>query len=1112
MRLPKLLYASMTFLLIISFAFWNIVPILAQEGGTESDVDYQLFESSGTLSTNYYPFAGGGSCCDCGTRHFGILPDNFEEQDIKSVTFFLLTSRSNSHYQHITVGSNKLELTLTNNDASQKESYSAIASSMELDDDHEFPISIDVSWYITFEFEGGITNVGPGWEWTLDDGDSNLLSAVWLHMSDIDSVGLPGTAQTYGCQYDEKRPAHYSVMFSGQKSQEVSPPSPSTDDITVSRSVTRAANSNQYSITLDIKNESDIKVTNLVVYETLHDLQFIGDPANEHFSVDEYSTDGSDYRIVMKFDVGALNPGMGILYQYKVVPIVDGEIEWSKTPPFEYMGYSDRATGKSWFGKTGISYDQLPANVKPTVYIDNELDRVSGTPIGKIDTSTDMLIVSSAGALISKYDAADAYRILGEMADVAANQKGILGLLELGVNDDWFNVDQSIEQWIAHELQWNTSDDSEYYLMIIGDNEVIPFALLDDPIIDSGVEGQRTNQQKERIPEDWCPSDTYYADIDEDWRQDLCFGRIIAWEIDDLIRLMSTTLTNAGTKVTIIADSNLHSTYDETSDPSKIEDLEDDWTLWDFKVWFDLIEGYFGTGTTAVLTTQHDEHIDTTTIGFQDLLDDAILVYGGHGGHDKFNLYDPGNDDTNADHQLSSLEIPDNVNAGAVFIVCACGTSRAIDGEMVTTNDYIGKLPKCPICGSEWCFLDNMGLKLIDSGAYSYIGATMPARIWSDGTGYAGQVTSDLVKEWVDEQQTIGMALKESMQNLKDTSTFDDSFKRTFLSFTLYGNPKFTLNPLPGAGTSGAVSLTESGLAMSLGNPRMEIDLDFEYTLVKKGDEWIFYTTSPGTTSALWKAPYSPVIPMNLFKVDLPPESAIQDIMCTATKQELGTHELWTLSEPLEVSNGAYDSSGETAELPDDVYDYQPVRNLDGSLTLHFRVYPIQYEESTKLVALYNNINIAVDYTPARSAELSLILPEEPIVTKGESVGLLWQVENKIGKTQDVTARFTITNTIGNVVAEVEDTRSIDGNAESLFEANWTANVAPNCYLIRVDLIDGNAITVDNKTMSLKVLETGANGSAGDGINIGIVIGIIAAMVVAVAGFFLVRARRKAAR
>jgi len=219
----------MAILLATSTILFNVLPASAQDGGAESSADYQLFESSGTRSSNYYPFAGGGSCCGCGTRHFGVLPDNFEERNIESVTFFLLTSRSDSHYQHIVVGSNKLQLTLTDNNPESKKSYSAIATSMELDDDHKFPITIDVSWYITFEFEEAINSVGPGWEWKLDDGDNNLLSAVWLHMSDIDNQGLPGTAETYGCQYDEKRPAHYSVMFSGAEGQipAPSPPSPS---------------------------------------------------------------------------------------------------------------------------------------------------------------------------------------------------------------------------------------------------------------------------------------------------------------------------------------------------------------------------------------------------------------------------------------------------------------------------------------------------------------------------------------------------------------------------------------------------------------------------------------------------------------------------------------------------------------------------------------------------------------------------------------------------------------------------------------------------------------------------------------------------------------------
>jgi hypothetical protein len=57
--------------------------------------------------------------------------------------------------------------------------------------------------------------LGPGAQWQLLDGDANIYSAVWLHMSDVDAKGLPGTAQTLACQYAETRQAWYSVTFSG---------------------------------------------------------------------------------------------------------------------------------------------------------------------------------------------------------------------------------------------------------------------------------------------------------------------------------------------------------------------------------------------------------------------------------------------------------------------------------------------------------------------------------------------------------------------------------------------------------------------------------------------------------------------------------------------------------------------------------------------------------------------------------------------------------------------------------------------------------------------------------------------------------------------------------
>jgi hypothetical protein len=202
---------SVVFLLFLLAVTVSPPPVLAEAttGVSWDDDGALLYESTGVRSSNYYPFAGGSSCCGCATRHYGTLPGDFPTHSASAVTFFLTASRSNSYYTSIVNGPNALRLVFTEPGENGKQ-YSSTATSIKVTDGITLPI--DTPWYITFEFATPIT-FSPGWGWELLDGDNNIYSAVWLHLSDVDHQGLPGTAETSDCQYEEWRSAWYSVKF-----------------------------------------------------------------------------------------------------------------------------------------------------------------------------------------------------------------------------------------------------------------------------------------------------------------------------------------------------------------------------------------------------------------------------------------------------------------------------------------------------------------------------------------------------------------------------------------------------------------------------------------------------------------------------------------------------------------------------------------------------------------------------------------------------------------------------------------------------------------------------------------------------------------------------------
>lgn len=161
--------------------------------------------SSDSKSRSFWAGAGGTTCCGCQIEHYGTLPDNFPDNDISAVTFYLSGSRENSYYDNVMSGNTTLSLDLNG--------HSSIAVSKEVEAGMQLPEGLDVPWFITFNFDPPVDIIPGVTQWKLLDGDNNIYSAVLLHMSDMNQGGLPGTLHQYGCQYTEDMDAWYSVKF-----------------------------------------------------------------------------------------------------------------------------------------------------------------------------------------------------------------------------------------------------------------------------------------------------------------------------------------------------------------------------------------------------------------------------------------------------------------------------------------------------------------------------------------------------------------------------------------------------------------------------------------------------------------------------------------------------------------------------------------------------------------------------------------------------------------------------------------------------------------------------------------------------------------------------------
>jgi len=262
----RLKVISTALVLVLLVAFLNVPVARSQEpAGCSWQAGKYVCESSGEHSTGYYPFVGGGSCCNCGTKHYGTLPDGFPEQDVGAVTFPLTASRANSYYTSVQNGPTALTLVFTDSFGT---SYSSTATSVEVSDE---ALPVDVPWYITFEFDSPV-RLEPGTQWELRDGDGNVYSAAWLHMSDVDGEGLPGTAETFGCSYAEKRSAWYSVIFEAGAGEAIrlvstTPTLVTTDGPKVTADVSNIVEGMSVSLDVDVAVTATYMLTGESCYE-----------------------------------------------------------------------------------------------------------------------------------------------------------------------------------------------------------------------------------------------------------------------------------------------------------------------------------------------------------------------------------------------------------------------------------------------------------------------------------------------------------------------------------------------------------------------------------------------------------------------------------------------------------------------------------------------------------------------------------------------------------------------------------------------------------------------------------------------------------------------------
>jgi len=208
-----------------------------------------------------------------------------------------------------------------------------------------------------------------------------------------------------------------------------------------------------------------------------------------------------------------LDPGRAIAIEYEAVPVMYSDVDTN-----EYsIGASDVEIVYD-YGTHVIEYFD-----KPCILLSDGTrlaDAIEDAMLG-----SDYLIITNPHRLFFSYNDNEVEELLSSVASLAAEKNGVLGYFHSTSSSTYKSLIEPNGLWSSQmALDWT----SKGYLLIVGENEIVPSWLVNTPDVEWSDDRTST-----RVPY----SDLPYADIlGNDGVPELIVGRIIGNDASDLIR------------------------------------------------------------------------------------------------------------------------------------------------------------------------------------------------------------------------------------------------------------------------------------------------------------------------------------------------------------------------------------------------------------------------------------------------------------------------------------------------------------------------------------------------------------------------------------------------
>ncbi len=642
--------------------------------------------------------------------------------------------------------------------------------------------------------------------------------------------------------------------------------------------------------------------------------------------------------------------------------------------------------------------------------------------------------------------------------------------------NDW--VEDGTENWSYHYPFSTTVSINlyPYYLLLVGDDDVLPFYRYDDPSNDEGINkiswcdhgwctDSATNPAIHATDMDFFFTDNPYADLEAGtgWRTgdlELAVGRLVGDSAADMLTLLESSLaTEGGTWRAVMASVDgwelgyrnpgcgADAVGDVLNVPARLE-----------------ARGFGVFNDTETPNTVDVMSFEAGWInGFRAAANAGMDIFF-IGGHDDYRYADIPGDDFSPDDTCAAATCRyhrfDDDHPLAFIVGCHGGLT----------------VPNIGVPGG----VDNdMVYDLAHEGARAFVGAT-GFSYGSPGSLCRATWGERLMQHFFDEflpagtrSRTIGEALRRA----KDSYVFgydsnDNLDRKTVTEFTLYGVPWQRLD-YPGGmsqqSSAAARGATPSAVRIMAGDivradahhytRTITVELP-PYAVTQVITDGVSYDVFSIPDGGMALAPAVPMLPyVKGYTLTLPISATLQSANLKAvTCSDIGTYEV-----PIIIAQ-PWTAGGTTFTTTTTINTFYPadaerLQWQQQENRLLFTLFPIQHNPTTNQTRFCTQMVIEVVYDAPVALAVSNVRPLADSFLPGEPISVTALLENVTDELLTVTSTLTLLDAEGNTMGwQNGGPFSIPSDGQEAIEVGWDGTLPEGVYGLRLNLWQGDLL------------------------------------------------------